>query len=346
MRGRCHVHIGLHKTGSTSIQKMLAAEASRLGAHGFYAPQTGLNEAGIAHHLLAEEVNRQVSAGSPQFAALANEMEAKGWPENVVLSSEAFCSRIHKPRVVARLREEIDRLGYDLAVTAYVRPQETAIHSFYTQKIKMWAVRSDFAGFWPRIVDNITWDYERRFAALFDAGIDLRIFPYSPSLVAQGLCRHFLAAVGLPEEALEGFAEPPRVNVTPGPTAIAATRAIDQALENRGIRGGRRHLETAAYLVRQIPRLIGSDEGRFNALSPDIAESIRARFRESNERFAAKAFGRKWDDVFGAEGERTLNLFDPAVAPPAERQAFEGFVSEMVEAICEMASEPQRRHRR
>ena len=54
MKGTCHIHIGLHKTGSTSIQKMLAAEHGRLAAAGFYCALTGRNQSGVAHHFHAE----------------------------------------------------------------------------------------------------------------------------------------------------------------------------------------------------------------------------------------------------------------------------------------------------
>jgi len=86
MKGTCHIHIGLHKTGSTSIQKMLAAEHGRLAAAGFYCASTGRNQSGVAHHFLAEEVNRRPRSGSSLFEALESEVEAQGWPPNVVLT--------------------------------------------------------------------------------------------------------------------------------------------------------------------------------------------------------------------------------------------------------------------
>src|SRR3954465_771413 len=75
MRGTCHIHIGLHKTGSTSIQKMLAAEKARLSACGFYVPGTGLNESGVAHHLLAKGLGRESSGETSLLRTLAEELE-------------------------------------------------------------------------------------------------------------------------------------------------------------------------------------------------------------------------------------------------------------------------------
>jgi hypothetical protein len=340
MKGTCHIHIGLHKTGSTSIQKMLAAEHGRLAAAGFYCASTGRNQSGVAHHFLAEEVNRRPRSGSSLFEALESEVEAQGWPPNVVLTSEAFCTRIHHPRVVARLKELSERLGYRPRVMAYVRPQETAIHSVYTQRLKMWTFKGDFESFWPRVIDDIAWDYEQRFGALFDSDVEVSILPFSRRVIIEGVCRNFLSALGLPQSSLNGFIEPARANVSPGPKAIAAILEVNQELDARGIKGTRRTLEAVAHVVRRTNRLIGPEEDQFNALSPAVSERIRARFQNTNARFAVKAFGREWDEVFAEDlaSRRELNIFDPASAKADEQQAFEAFVADMVEAICELAA--------
>ena len=79
MTRTCHIHIGLHKTGSTTIQKMLAAESARLSSCGFYVPRTGLNESRVAHHLIAMEANGERSTLRPRslFSALRASASAR-----------------------------------------------------------------------------------------------------------------------------------------------------------------------------------------------------------------------------------------------------------------------------
>src|SRR5438874_9962524 len=116
----CFVHIGLHKTGSTSIQKMLAGREAWLQEQGFHLPRAGRDFA-HGHHELAWELNRKRGfAGSAQFDALSCEVEEANFPERIILSSEEFSSNIHLPRVVARLKRKIGRLGYRLHVIAYI----------------------------------------------------------------------------------------------------------------------------------------------------------------------------------------------------------------------------------
>jgi hypothetical protein len=316
---------------------MLAGERARLSSCGFYVPRTGLNESRVAHHLIAMEANGEATGGPSQFERLASELDAANRPENVILTSEGFSARMHEPEVLANLRTQIERMDYRPHVIAFVRPQEAAIHSFYTQKLKMWTFKGTFERYWSRALAKPGWDYERRFAALFASGMNLRVLPFSRRLIAEGLCRQFLLAVGMPEGRLEGLVEPPPSNMSPGPRAIAAIRAVNQELNRRGVRANRWRTEKAAAIVRRTHDLIGHDDGRFNALTEEVAAVIRAQFRDSNERFSAKAFGRPWAQVFAEEmtSVPVPNTFDPDEVSPEERQEFDAFVREMADAICE-----------
>src|SRR5262245_22122866 len=220
----CTIHIGLHKTGSTTIQNMLAAEEGNLRGLGLYLPKAGRNGSAAAHHLLAWELNRRPGfAGSRYFDELAREIAAAGSPDRIILSSEDFSTRIHSPQAMTRLRKRIRRLGYRLRILAYVRPQETAVHSMYTQRSKMLRVDSDFNSFWRQAIGGLRFDYDKRFDHLFNAkAIELSVYPFGRELIAGGLCRHFLRVIGAPQHALEGFLEPPAANVSPGPRTIAA----------------------------------------------------------------------------------------------------------------------------
>jgi hypothetical protein len=336
----CTVHIGLHKTGSTSIQKMLAAEESRLRECGIVYPKTGRNGPEGAHHLLAWELNRKPGFdGSTHFNALADELESAKWPDRVILSSENFSAHIDRPRLMARLRRKIERLGYRLRIIAYVRPQEAALQSLYTQKLKALKLSHDFETFWPKAIRSAGLNYEIRFASALDLlGQDLRVFPFCRDVTAQGLCRHFLRAIDAPLDALAGFVEPPPANVSPGPRMIAAALAISRKLEEHGVDLKHANLEAIAQVMRQMSREIGSDEGKFSALTPEIAATIRAWFHASNARFAGRVFGCPWDEVFAAEiaDIPPLNVFEPEDAPLDERRAFDDFVEGMVEAVLDL----------
>jgi hypothetical protein len=341
----CTVHIGLHKTGSSTLQNMLAAEEPRLQGHGIYLPKAGRHGNAIAHHLLAWELNRRPGfKDSRHFDALAGEIENRHFPARILLSSENFSTHMHNPRIMGRLRKKIERLGYRLRIIAYVRPQETAVHSLYTQRLKMLKINDTFDAFWPKAIRGERFDYDERFAFLLSTEeVDLRIFPFGRATVEKSICRQFLSAIDIPAEALGDFSEPPPANVSPDPKTIAAALAIGLELERRHVSLNQVNLESASQIMRIMGRELEGSEGRFNALTPELAASIREHFRRSNARFANRVFGRSWDDVFAADIADTAapNVFDPARAPLEERRAFDKVVETMVEAIMDLLGSSQ-----
>lgn len=86
------LHIGRHKSGTSSIQKSLSSSSSLLSSIGILYPLFGRNGAfGIAHHRLAKMLNPQLSH-RPDIKAIVNEIsnEVKNSEETILLSSEAF----------------------------------------------------------------------------------------------------------------------------------------------------------------------------------------------------------------------------------------------------------------
>ncbi|PYK41965.1 MAG: hypothetical protein DME60_00685 [Verrucomicrobia bacterium] len=53
----CYVHIGPHKTGTTSIQWFLKENRAELLKHGYFVPESGTNRG--AHHAIARKLCRQ-----------------------------------------------------------------------------------------------------------------------------------------------------------------------------------------------------------------------------------------------------------------------------------------------
>ena len=56
MAARLFVHVGTHKTGTTSIQVFLRGHAAALRRQGLYVPTTGTIDPQSGHHNLAWEL--------------------------------------------------------------------------------------------------------------------------------------------------------------------------------------------------------------------------------------------------------------------------------------------------
>ncbi|MCY4043723.1 MAG: hypothetical protein OXE99_01435 [Cellvibrionales bacterium] len=128
------LHIGRHKTGTTSLQTFLFQNRDALKRQGVLYPVSGLRVA--AHHWISEPLARKklkVTGAlthfieSPHWQQLTDEIDQS--PQEVVLlSSEAFQNV--EPEVLAGLFQ-----GFDVEVIVYLRGQVDYLASSYAQFI-------------------------------------------------------------------------------------------------------------------------------------------------------------------------------------------------------------------
>ena len=144
---RCILHIGICKTGTTSIQYSLAANRMELAEAGLIVPRTY----GPTHnhrHLTLLAVDKNTAAGAREWEVLRQRdaglracgslSEARQWVEQslndelatvsgaswVVFSSEQLSQRLMTRDAVIHLRHALERLGFGtVRVVVYLREQ-------------------------------------------------------------------------------------------------------------------------------------------------------------------------------------------------------------------------------
>jgi hypothetical protein len=145
-----YFHIGLGKTGSTSIQAFLEVNQEKLKQNNFIVPTTvgRKNHRRFAmyaqdDHVInnlrkakgyttVEKVHRFRAGFREQFLA-----EAKDWPQNstILLSSEQT-SQLRTASSHARLLEILQATGHNIKIIMYFRRQDSMAVSEYSQFIK------------------------------------------------------------------------------------------------------------------------------------------------------------------------------------------------------------------
>lgn len=130
---RCYLHIGTHKTGTSTIQLALAQQPERLAGAGFHFPLTGRLDPDSGQHRLA------LPAPADTLHALTDSLidEIRGTPHHVILSSEEFSHMLWRrpaefQRIVDRLSEVVD----EIVVILYLRRQTDYIESNYQERLK------------------------------------------------------------------------------------------------------------------------------------------------------------------------------------------------------------------
>ncbi|PVY21427.1 hypothetical protein C7413_1372 [Paraburkholderia silvatlantica] len=197
---RCFLHIGTHKTGTSSIQRSLAQVPSLLSKAGFYFPNSGKWTPDSGHHGFA------VAASLSEYEALADSLidEIALIPHHIILSSEEFTHMLWRntqgfQRFVDRILTVADRV----TVILYLRRQPDFIESNYLERLKS-RFRLGFSPYaFARIHEDLAefpLDYRRLIDVLDRVhNIDVDVRSYD-SIRTSGALPDFLSAIEWPAD--------------------------------------------------------------------------------------------------------------------------------------------------
>ena len=140
------IHIGWHKTGTTSIQVFLKSNYQKLiNENKIYYPTESL--VGCAHHNIAWAIKgiEQSPWGKLNITdetvvvRQAIETAKKLGCQNVIFSSEAFCKFSEKD--IVKLNDILNYKHDEINIVAYIRRQDLLIESSYNMEVKWWGSR-------------------------------------------------------------------------------------------------------------------------------------------------------------------------------------------------------------
>ncbi|MEO0564513.1 MAG: sulfotransferase domain-containing protein, partial [Chloroflexota bacterium] len=214
----CYLHIGLHKTGTTSIQQSIRLNEEALTDLGFYIPEAGRVGVdgihyGIAWSLMSGHINHKTYRGA--YLELVDEID-KCDQEQVVVSSEDFC--ILDDEEVIKLRDYLDPVT-DVRVMIYLRNPADWIISRWNQLIKQGMEVKGIDAYAQSFCLTLTQgqiyeDVVNRWARAFgDTAITIKLYD---DIIGEGmrLTDDFWQTLGISADAIDTFEEPERSNVS------------------------------------------------------------------------------------------------------------------------------------
>jgi len=273
---RCIIHVGTHKTGTTTVQAVLAAHRRELAAAGCFYPamgRKGWDHNQLAHRLAICADDDLPSVGEELSGRSARAGTRLGDTARLLLSAEEFSTRIcnphpwqgfddgaywdHRRHFLARLRRVLPQEA-EIEVFICFREHESYAHALYATKVFSGKVDCSFAQFVRQCAP--IFDYRRQVEVLGEVLGPVRIKSYEQ--LRGDLANQVFAWLGVPI----------RVERTP---RLRPTRALDlihwlaTALQSQAGREERR--QRAAFCKTYQPKP-GSAGGAVESLWPSAQD--------------------------------------------------------------------------
>ena len=278
------LHIGGHRTGSTSIQKSLCEGRERLRECGVLYPETGLIT--VAHHLLGFSLGNHVTEFNSQeipkiealLADLAGEVADPGC-ETVLMSSETLCE-LHPKRGDSKVHEGLQRFftNFDeVRILHFVRHQVPLLESRY--KFETLWVRSALTMAFPEYVQfrmvrsPLGYLEQEQFFRSVRPDIAYEFVSFAEASKTGSLIRHFYQRSGI----TDAYTREVQIN-----ESLSRDGTLAIWMWNRGmVPSGWTREEFVAWARQTFP------EPQDSLYDADLLEAVAARYAASNAELLA-----------------------------------------------------------
>jgi hypothetical protein len=273
---RCFIHIGTHKTGTTSIQHLLSRNSPALQQKGFYYPNAGRLEKHPGQHNLAWQISGDHRFQDDYGTIDDLIKEVKDSSDDIILSSEDFECSLYHPAKFSGFISLLQSHHFLVTVILYVRNQVDYLARLYLTLLhfkldltfdELLGPTLDQGEFrWHDWIFNFDYsDLLRRIEENENVGIIVRSYDQARTSV----CGDFLSIFNI---TLRDFDVDEEVFAN---MSLPLKEYVGMFLWNRT---GRQLLEDEA---RAIENLI-SQEASTIELSPLVTSDLFQRFKQSN----------------------------------------------------------------
>jgi hypothetical protein len=265
---KCLVHIGTHKTGTTSLQMLLHQHAAALAESNYLYPATGRSTSLFAHHNIAWQINSD--ARFEREAGTLEELvrEIAATKHNVVISSEDLFTCLMQD-TLKYLIDEILKCEVEVTIVVYLRNQIDIVRSAYLEHLRQGADLT-FAGYLDGVLDAKVSlaDLLERASGTGPVKLIVRSFDES---IKTSFIDDFLALLGITKADIGATSEP-RLN-----TSVSIPEGFLLFCQNRFRRA------VTVDEKRVIDALFTYLRADNIGFSPSIKQRIRERFRDEND---------------------------------------------------------------
>jgi len=234
-----HLHLGLHKTGSTFFQRLLAQNSTGLAQHLHVLNRIGARENGslaLRNHVLKHHLHGLDPRDLRHLLAACGPGAADDDPARPLLITDEGLAG-HHPGQTNRVRgiyttlpQIIGAFAQALAphpVTVHLMTRDPArwFESLYNQSVKQCRHTGSFAEFLPKVRPNFQWGPFLRKVRRANPGVTIRAHQLEGQKPFAGAS--ILRGCGVPREVIRRLEVPPRANESLPPPLLDAMRVLN-----------------------------------------------------------------------------------------------------------------------
>jgi len=314
------LHIGVHKTGSTSLQAVAHLHREALARQGLHVVQTGATNDGN-HVLLSRALLRDPAASRSVpldltiWQAARDEIVHSPCPAALITSEEFTAVGLEGIAALAGLMEAA---SVDVQVMVFLRDQLAALRSNHVELLKQGLIEHDFASYLAMsaldadFVESIDrFNYQlllQPWISVF--GQDrIKAVHYQP---LRDTVSEFFARIGMPG-AVGRTRSPARLNTSPSEVVVRLLVLVNRYLTLCEDLAPQRRTQITYGLYRQASAQY-PEGGSTTVCSASLLRMLKCHFSRSNE-WVEKTFGLR---VKFDRAVRTRSLAGEPTLPPSE----------------------------
>jgi len=291
----CYIHVGPHKTGTTSIQWFLQENSAELLAHGYFVPESETKRG--AHHALAEGL-AGLDVGEHREALVTRSIAAMAETpaRTIIISSEALEGLFRNRQNTKAFFNQIQELNLQPKLILFPRNQPQWINSSYSSTVKSFRRSDSFEPCAFGFAESPDARFLRWIELAETYGAELVVRPFNKETLRRGVIPEFLRSTGITCSNVRDRAV--RRNEAVGPFTVSVAREVLRSIgkEMTWLQAKKCKVELAKYL-RQNNRVDAS----YCGLSTKLARHLEEELRSDNDAFAQAVWGKSWADVFTAD---------------------------------------------
>jgi hypothetical protein len=338
-RRLCYIHIGPHKTGTSSIQWFLKRNRAELLKHGYFVPESGANRG--AHHALVEKLSG-LEVGEHREPLVARSIRAllETSCEAIVISSEALAGILGRRKHAVLFFSRIEELNLEPKLILFPRNHPQWINSSYASSVKGFRRWAPFQPYALGFVQSPGARFSRWIELANAHAAELIARPFTKETIVRGVIPEFLQSIGIKSSQFRDGEI--RRNERVGPFTVSVARdllgSIDEARKPlTWLQARRCKAKLAAYLEEN-----GLADAGYYGLTTALARQIESELRPDNDTFAQRVWDRPWAEIFAGDTAAEFTPNDFEMRPPDffTKRRLRRVIREMKAIVHEILQDP------